>query len=101
MGFSDQKRGHPGAPRGAKTGSSCRPKESNYFAAILLAASNRAEVMPESDWRSPESYKSLEDAAFTDIAWEWLPQNADYWFSSERDLIAELTFETRRCDSCA
>jgi hypothetical protein len=34
--------------------------------------------MPEFDWRSPESYKSLQNADITDIAWECLRRNADY-----------------------
>lgn len=34
--------------------------------------------MPEFDWRSPESYKSLQDAEVADIAWECLRRNADY-----------------------
>ncbi|WP_342738867.1 DUF6499 domain-containing protein [Bradyrhizobium sp. B117] len=34
--------------------------------------------MPEFDWRSPDSYKSLQDAEVTDIAWECLRRNADY-----------------------
>ncbi|MDF0515797.1 hypothetical protein GPL17_27920 [Bradyrhizobium yuanmingense] len=34
--------------------------------------------MPEFDWRSPDSYKSLQDAEITDIAWECLRRNADY-----------------------
>ena len=34
--------------------------------------------MPEFDWRSPESYKSLQNAEITDIAWECLRRNADY-----------------------
>ncbi|MGY2932813.1 hypothetical protein ACVWZ6_002415 [Bradyrhizobium sp. GM6.1] len=34
--------------------------------------------MPEFDWRSPDSYKSLEDAEITDIAWECLRRNVDY-----------------------
>ncbi|MES5488523.1 DUF6499 domain-containing protein [Bradyrhizobium sp. INPA03-11B] len=34
--------------------------------------------MPEFDWRSPDSYKSLQDAEITAIAWECLRRNADY-----------------------
>jgi hypothetical protein len=34
--------------------------------------------MPEFDWRSPGSYKSLQDAEITDIAWECLRRNAGY-----------------------
>lgn len=34
--------------------------------------------MPEFDWRSPESYKSLENADITAIAWECLRRNTDY-----------------------
>lgn len=34
--------------------------------------------MPEFDWRSPDSYKSLQDAEVTDIAWECLRRNVDY-----------------------
>jgi hypothetical protein len=34
--------------------------------------------MPDFDWRSPDSYKSLEDAEIADIAWECLRRNADY-----------------------
>jgi hypothetical protein len=34
--------------------------------------------MPEFDWRAPESYKSLQDADVTDIAWECLRRNGDY-----------------------
>ncbi|MGY4601299.1 hypothetical protein ACVWXL_009045 [Bradyrhizobium sp. GM22.5] len=39
----------------------------------LLAACNGTEAMPEFDWRSPDSYKSLEGAEIADIAC-----NADY-----------------------
>ncbi|MHB0790588.1 transcriptional regulator domain-containing protein [Bradyrhizobium sp. 5.13L] len=34
--------------------------------------------MPTFDWRSPDSYKSLQDAEITDIAWEFLRRNKDY-----------------------
>jgi hypothetical protein len=34
--------------------------------------------MQEFDWRSPESYKSLESADATAIAWECLRRNAEY-----------------------
>ena len=34
--------------------------------------------MPEFDWRAPESYKSVQDAEITDIAWEYLRRNPDY-----------------------
>ncbi|WP_244609051.1 DUF6499 domain-containing protein [Bradyrhizobium sp. SUTN9-2] len=34
--------------------------------------------MPEFDWRSPESDKSLQDVEITDFAWEYLHRNADY-----------------------
>ena len=37
-----------------------------------------AEAMPEFDWRSPESYNSLQNADITDIAWECLRRNVDY-----------------------
>jgi hypothetical protein len=70
--------GHPGAPRGAKLGSSHNPIDQNYCAAILVSCVNGAEAMPEFDWRSPESYKSLQNADITDIAWECLRRNADY-----------------------
>ena len=30
------------------------------------------------DWRSPESYKSLQNADITNIAWECLRRNVDY-----------------------
>lgn len=56
--------------------------------------------MPEFDWRSPESYKSLQEADITHIAWECLRRNADY----QRDYQAmianspdgEVTPEFRR-----
>ena len=56
--------------------------------------------MPEFDWRSPESYKSLQNADIIDIAWECLRRNADY----RRDYAAmianspdgEVTPEFRR-----
>ena len=62
--------GHPGAPRGAKLGSSHNPIDQNYCAAILVICVNGAEAMPEFDWRSPESYKNLQNADITDIAWD-------------------------------
>ncbi|MFQ3454023.1 DUF6499 domain-containing protein [Bradyrhizobium sp. UFLA01-814] len=34
--------------------------------------------MPEFEWRSPEFYKSLQDAEITDIAWECLRRSMDY-----------------------
>ncbi|WP_271620915.1 transcriptional regulator domain-containing protein [Bradyrhizobium sp. CCBAU 51745] len=42
--------------------------------------------MPEFDWRSPDSYKSLQDAEGHDIAWECLRRKADY----RRDLEAMI-----------
>ena len=56
--------------------------------------------MPEFDWRSPKSYKCLQDAEITDIAWECLRRNVDY----QRDCTAmiangpdgEVTPEFRR-----
>ena len=48
--------------------------------------------MPEFDWRSPESYKSLQDAEITDIAWECLRRNADY----RRDYEAMIASSPRR-----
>ena len=70
--------GHPGAPRGAKVGASYNPIDQNYCAAILFSFVNGAGAMPEFDWRSPESYKSLQNADITDIAWECLRRNVDY-----------------------
>ncbi|WP_426441180.1 transcriptional regulator domain-containing protein [Bradyrhizobium genosp. P] len=34
--------------------------------------------MPELDWRSRDSFGSLDDAEITDVAWEGLRQNVDY-----------------------
>jgi hypothetical protein len=34
--------------------------------------------MPEFDWREPESYKRVQDAEITAIAWEYLRRNPDY-----------------------
>jgi hypothetical protein len=34
--------------------------------------------MPEFDWRAPESYKRVQDAENTAIAWEYLRRNPDY-----------------------
>jgi hypothetical protein len=34
--------------------------------------------MPEFDWRVPESYKRVQDAEITAIAWEYLRRNPDY-----------------------
>jgi hypothetical protein len=42
--------------------------------------------MPELDWRSPDSYKSLQTADITDIAWECLRRNVDY----QRDYEATI-----------
>ncbi|MDI3563363.1 transcriptional regulator domain-containing protein [Bradyrhizobium sp. Arg816] len=42
--------------------------------------------MPAFDWRSPESYKSPQEADITDIAWERLRRNADY----QRDYQATI-----------
>ncbi|MCC8957207.1 hypothetical protein H8B02_28340 [Bradyrhizobium sp. Pear77] len=56
--------------------------------------------MPEFDWRSPESYKSLQDAEVTGIAWECLRRNADYRRESEVMIAnspsGEVTDEFRR-----
>ncbi|WP_454645399.1 transcriptional regulator domain-containing protein [Bradyrhizobium liaoningense] len=56
--------------------------------------------MPEFDWRSPESYKSLQDAETTDIAWECLRRNADYRRDFEATIAnsadGEVTPEFRR-----
>jgi hypothetical protein len=52
------------------------------------------------DWRSPESYKGLQEADITDIAWECLRRNADYrrdyevMIANSRD--GEVTPEFRR-----
>jgi hypothetical protein len=70
--------GHSGAPRGAKLGLPTTASFIPIAAQSLLAACNGAEAMPEFDWRSPESYKSLQDAEITDIAWECLRRNAGY-----------------------
>jgi hypothetical protein len=70
--------GHFGAPRGAKLGTTYNPIDQNYCAAIFVRCVNGAEAMPEFDWRSPESYKSLQTADITDIAWECLRRNVDY-----------------------
>jgi transcriptional regulator len=92
--------GHPGAPRGAKVGTSYNQIDQNYCAAIFVSCVNGAEAMPEFDWRSPESYKSLQNADITDIAWECLRRNVDY----QRDYHAmianspdgQVTLEFRR-----
>ena len=42
--------------------------------------------MPEFDWRSPESYNSLQSADITHIAWECLRRNVDY----QRDYTAMI-----------
>ena len=92
--------GHPVAPRGAKVGASHNPIDQNYCAAILVSFVNGAEAMPEFDWRSPESYKSLQNADITDIAWECLRRNLDYqrdyeaMIANSRD--GEVTPEFRR-----
>ncbi|MVT71402.1 hypothetical protein GPL21_41190 [Bradyrhizobium pachyrhizi] len=56
--------------------------------------------MPEFDWRSPESYKSLQNAETTDIAWECLRRNADYRHEHEAMIAnspdGEVTEEFRR-----
>ncbi|MCP1830217.1 MULTISPECIES: transcriptional regulator domain-containing protein [Bradyrhizobium] len=56
--------------------------------------------MPEFDWRSPESYKSLQDAEIIDIAGECLRRNVDYRRSYEAMLAnspdGEVTPEFRR-----
>lgn len=56
--------------------------------------------MPEFDWRSPESYKSLQEADITDIAWECLRRNVDYQRDYEAMTAngreAEVTPEFRR-----
>ncbi|MDH6263560.1 hypothetical protein M2427_007516 [Bradyrhizobium sp. BR13661] len=66
----------------------------------LLAACNGAEAMPEFDWRSPDSYKSLLDAEITDIASECLRRNADYRRDFEAMIAnspdVEVTQEFRR-----
>ncbi|WP_316396954.1 transcriptional regulator domain-containing protein [Bradyrhizobium sp. 33ap4] len=56
--------------------------------------------MPEFDWRSPESFKSLQDAEITDIAWECLRRNTDYRRDHEAMIAnkpaGEVTAEFRR-----
>ena len=58
------------------------------------------EAMPEFDWRSPESYKTLQDADITDIAWECLRRNVDYQREYEAMIAnspdGEVTPEFRR-----
>jgi hypothetical protein len=66
----------------------------------LLPACNGVEAMPEFDWRAPDSYKSLQDAEVTDIAWECLRRNADYRREYEvmiaKSPNGEVTEEFRR-----
>jgi len=56
--------------------------------------------MLEFDWRSPEPYRSLQDAEVTDIAWECLRRNADYRREYEvmiaKSPNGEVTEEFRR-----
>ncbi|UPJ49615.1 hypothetical protein IVB30_43110 [Bradyrhizobium sp. 200] len=56
--------------------------------------------MLEFDWRSPESYTSLQNADITDIAWECLRRNADYRRDYEAMIAnspdGEVTPEFRR-----
>ncbi|MCW2086206.1 UNVERIFIED_ORG: hypothetical protein M2193_008381 [Bradyrhizobium japonicum] len=56
--------------------------------------------MPEFDWRSPESYKCLQEAEITEIAWECLRRNADYKRDYETMIASnpdgEVTAEFRR-----
>ncbi|APG09519.1 hypothetical protein BKD09_14340 [Bradyrhizobium japonicum] len=56
--------------------------------------------MPKFDWRSPESYKSLQDAEVTDLAWEFLRRNPDYRRDYEETIgnspDGEVTPEFRR-----
>ena len=56
--------------------------------------------MAEFDWRLPESYKSLQEAEITDIAWECLRRNADYRRDYEAMIAispdGEVTPEFRR-----
>jgi len=56
--------------------------------------------MPKFDWRSPESYKSLQDANVTDVAWEFLRRNQDYRRDYEETIRnssdGEVTPEFRR-----
>ncbi|MBR0799413.1 hypothetical protein JQ615_28935 [Bradyrhizobium jicamae] len=56
--------------------------------------------MPEFDWRSPESYKSLQGAEITDIASECLRRNVDYRREYEAMIAnnpsGEVTTEFRR-----
>ncbi|MFB9264030.1 transcriptional regulator domain-containing protein [Bradyrhizobium erythrophlei] len=56
--------------------------------------------MPGFDWRSPESYKTLQDAEITDIAWERLRRSADYRRDYEAMIAdgpdGEVTSEFRR-----
>ena len=98
--FLRQSGGHLHAPLGAKVGTSCNPIDQNYCAAILVSFVNGAEAMPEFDWRSPESYKSLQNADITDIAWECLRRNADYRRDYQAMIASspdgEVTAEVRR-----
>ena len=56
--------------------------------------------MPEFDWRSPDSFKSLENAEITHIAWEGLRMNVDYQRDYETMIAnspdGEVTEEFRR-----
>ena len=56
--------------------------------------------MPEFDWRSPDSFKSLENAEITHIAWEGLRMNMDYQRDYETMIAnspdGEVTEEFRR-----
>jgi hypothetical protein len=56
--------------------------------------------MPEFDWRSPDSFKSLENAEITEIAWVGLRMNVDYQRDYETMIAnspdGEVTEEFRR-----
>jgi hypothetical protein len=56
--------------------------------------------MPEFNWRSPESYTSLQSADVTAIAWECLRRNTDYQRDYEAIVaagrLADVAAEFRR-----
>jgi hypothetical protein len=92
--------GHSGAPRGAKLGASYNRFVHTYCGAIVVSCVQWGGIMPEFNWRSPDSYKSLQDADITDIAWECLRRNADYRREYEVMIVnrpnGEVTEEFRR-----
>src|SRR6476620_118153 len=70
------------------------------YCSAIFDMSRGIRAMPEFDWRAPESYRRVQNAEITAIAWEYLRRNPDYRLDYEEMVRAgrvhNVTAEFRR-----